>query len=288
MVAASLIVYAALLILLPSTSLGAQQGPAKPLADGIVLAGIDGKLVPGGATDKWFFELVADANSVSGLVTAGTRFEVLPCRTLELLTADVNDRYMPTYQLSARVTRYEGESFLFPTYYLPLSKPKSAESPDAEQGQPHALREPAKSGEPDPELAIPQEIIDKLKDRRFVRGPQRESGKPGGPELPRSPDRILVDALGRIEVVATPLASSFQPPAWRRYVFVPDTFGWGVGGTRYGLLPCATLEQALQIQAASPDPIRFSVAGIVTEFKGRKYLLLQRVIRTYGHGNFVK
>ena len=71
-------------------------------------------------------------------------------------------------------------------------------------------------------------------------------------------------------------------------MFVPDAFGWNVGKTRYELLPCGVLEQALQTQAASPERIRFSVAGLVTEFKGKKYLLLQRTIRAYGHGNFVK
>ena len=280
----SLIVPAALLILLPLTGYGAQPSPLKPLPDGTILAGVDGKLVPGGATDRWFFDLVADANSVSGPVAAGTRFELLPCRTLELLIADVNDRFTPMYRLSARVTQYQGKNFLFPTYYLPLSKSKSSESSDVEQGQPHVLRERAKSSEPDPELVIPPEVMDKLNDRRFVRGLQRESGKSGGPELPRSLDRMLVDALGRIE----PVAPGLQPPAPRRYAFIPDAFGWGVSGTRYGLLPCATLEQARQIQAISPDPVRFSVAGIATEFKGKKYLLLQRMIRTYDHGNFVK
>ena len=280
----SSIVPAALLILLPLTSYGAQPSVPKPLTDGTILTGVDGKLVPGGAADKWFFDLVADANSISGPVIAGTRFELLPCRTLELLIADVNDRFTPTYRLSVRVTRFEGKNFLFPTYYLPLSKSKSAEAQDTEQGQPHVLREPAKSREPDPELAIPPEVMDKLNDRRFVRELQRESGKSDRPELPKSLDRMLVDALGRIE----PVASGLQPPASRRYAFIPDAFGWGVGGTRYGLLPCATLEQALQIQAASPDSVRFSAAGIATEFKGTKYLLLQRMIRTYDHGNFVK
>jgi len=284
---ASLIVCAAFFVVLPSMSRGAQPGPAKPLLDGTVLTGADGKLVPGGADDRWFFELVADVNSISGPVTAGTRFELLPCTTLELLIADVNDRYTPTYRLSARVTRYEGKSFLFPTYYLPLSKSKSAGSADEEKGQPHALREPAKGSEPDPELAIPQEVIDKLKDRRFVRGSQRESGKStAGPELRKSPAYMLVDAIGRIEAAGAPPASGLQPPAWPRYTFIPDAFGWNVSGTRYELLPCSMLEQALQKQAASPESIRFSVAGLVTEFKGRKYLLLQRAIRAHGYGNF--
>jgi hypothetical protein len=279
----SLVACSALLFSMSPASFGVQQNPAKPPADGTFLAGVDGKLMAG---DTWLFELVADADSVNGPVSAGTQFELLPCATLELLIADVKDRYAPTYRLSARVTRFRGKSFLFPTYYLPLSKLKGAESPDAPNKGSQALREPARSGGPDPDLAIPQEVVEKLKDRRMVRGPQRESGKPG---FQKGPDHTLVDAIGRIEPAAGPVASSLQPPASAdRFVFVPDAFGWNVSGTRYELLPCGVLEQALQRQAASPEPIRFSVAGLVTEFKGKKYLLLQRVIRAYGHGNFVK
>ncbi len=274
---------AVLFSLTSSTSLSAQQSPPKPLTDGIVLPSADGKLIAAGAGDTWLFELVADANSIHGPVAAGTQFELLPCTTLELLIADANDRHTPTYRLSARVTRFRDRSFLFPSYYLPLSKLKSAESPDALDKGAQALREPAKSGEGDPELAIPQEVVEKLKDRRFVRGPQREGGKPG---VQKSPDRMLVDAIGRIE--PAPAVSSLQPPASDHFVFVPDAFGWNIGRTRYELLPCGVLEQALQTQAASPERIRFSVAGLVTEFKGKKYLLLQRTIRAYGYGNFVK
>jgi len=278
----SLILCSAVLMLLPSTGQDASQNPAKPPADGTFLAGVDGKLTAG---DTWLFELAADANSVNGPITAGTRFELLPCATLELWIADVNDRYAPTYRLSARVTRFHGKSFLFPTYYLPLSKLKDAKSGGAQDEGSQTLRQTAGSGEPDPDLAIPQEVVEKLKDRRMVRGPQRESGKPG---FQKGPDHTLVDAIGRIEPAAGPVASSLQPPASDRFVFIPDAFGWNVSGTRYELLPCAVLEQALQRQAASPEPIRFSVAGLVTEFKGKKYLLLQRAIRAYGHGNFVK
>jgi len=281
----SLIVSAALLILLPLTSRGAQQSPAKPLADGTVLPNVDGKLIAGGASDAWLFELIADANSVYGPVAAGTRFELLPCATLEQLIADVNDRYAPTYRLSARVTRFRDKSFLLPMYYLPLSKLKNAESPGVQDKQSQTLPGSARSGQGDPELKIPQEIAEKLKDRRMVRGPQRESGKP---TVPAASSRMLVDALGRIERAAAPAASGLQPPASDRFVFVPDGFGWNVGRTRYELLPCGVLEQALQTQAASPDRIRFNVAGLITEFKGRRYLLLQRAIRAYGLGIFVR
>lgn len=264
-----------------STGLGAQQSPAKPLADGTVLPSVDGKLIAAATGDTWLFELVADANSIRGPVAAGTRLELLPCATLELLIADVNDRYAPTYRLSAHATRFRGKSFLLPTYYLPLSKLKSAGPPDRQDKGPEALQGPAGSGRSDPELTIPQEVVEKLKDRRMARGPQREDGKP---ESRKGQDRTLVDIVGRIE----PAASGLQPSASDRFVFVPDDFGWSLRGTRYELLPCGVLEQALQRQAASPEPLRFGVAGLVTEFKGKKYLLPQRAIRAYGHGNFVK
>jgi len=279
------IVSAALLILLPVTSRGAQQNPVRPLADGTFLPGADGKLIAGGAADVWLFELIADANSVYGPVAAGTRFELLPCATLEQLIADVNDRHAPTYRLSARVTRFRDKSFLLSMYYLPLSKLKTAESPGAQDKELQTLQGPVRSGQGDPELTIPQEVAEKLKDRRVVRGLQRESGKPASPI---ASSRMLVDALGRIERAAAPAAAGLQPPASDRFVFVPDGFGWNVGRTRYELLPCGVLEQALQMQTASPDRIRFNVAGLVTEFKGRKYLLLQRAIRAYGQGNLVK
>jgi hypothetical protein len=277
----ALVACSTLLILMFSTSHGAQQNPAKPLADGTVLTSVDGKLLAGGG-DTWIFELIADTNSISGVVATGTRFELLPCMTLELLIADVNDRYAPTYRLSARVTRFRGKGFLFPTYYLPLSKLKSATASGVQSEGPRTLPETIKNDQSDPELTIPKEVAEKLRNRRMVRGPQREGG---GPESKRSPDRVIVDAIGRIE----PAASGLQPPASPdRFVFVPDAFGWNIAQTRYELLPCGVLEQALQRQAASPEPIRFNVAGLVTEFKGKQYLLLQRAMRAYGHGNFVK
>ena len=56
---------------------------------------------------------------------------LLPSAILEQLIADVNDRSTPVYRLSAQVTRYQGANFLLATYFLPLSKFKSDEKPEA-------------------------------------------------------------------------------------------------------------------------------------------------------------
>jgi hypothetical protein len=34
--------------------------------------------------------------------------------------------------------------------------------------------------------------------------------------------------------------------------------------------------------------LRYSISAIVTRYKGRNYLLLQRAARTYNYGNLVK
>jgi hypothetical protein len=46
------------------------------------------------------------------------------------------------------------------------------------------------------------------------------------------------------------------------------------------------LELAEQRQSAVPEPVRFKIAGIVTKYKGKNYLLLQKVTRVYSHQNF--
>jgi len=71
-------------------------------------------------------------------------------------------------------------------------------------------------------------------------------------------------------------------------VFVFDALGRNIQQTTVLLLPCRALELAEQEQSAEPDPIRFKIAGIVTEYKGEKFLLLQRATRVYSHGNFVR
>jgi hypothetical protein len=84
--------------------------------------------------------------------------------------------------------------------------------------------------------------------------------------------------------------TGFIRESGQRLDFVLDALGldvWpAVSGLR--LLPCQPLELAEREQSADPDPIRFKMAGIVTEYKGNRYLLLQRATRVYSYGNFGK
>ena len=282
-----------LILAMAGAGFGGQPVPGKPLPEATVLTAIDGKLLRVDANDTWWFELTAEVKSDPYRIPAGKRFMLLPSATLEQLIADVNDRVTPAYRLSAQVTRYHGANFLLATYFLPLSKFKSDEPTDGGQrvgaAAPHV---PV-----DPELGIPPEIVEKLKNRRPIRGPLR---KPSDDQTVERPDaylgRMLVNRVGLIEaedvdaykrrsVEALP-DSRIYASTHPRFHFLPYALGWNVSSTRYELLPCGALEQAQQLQRSSIEPIRFNVAGLVTKFQGREYLLLQRAAPVYNYGNF--
>jgi hypothetical protein len=71
-----------------------------------------------------------------------------------------------------------------------------------------------------------------------------------------------------------------------QFVFVPDGLGQGVEKFTITLLPCMNLETAAAQMRSELNSVRFSVAGILTKYKGQKYLLLQKATRAYSYGNF--
>lgn len=255
-----------------------ESSPAVPtIPDGTVIQAVDGTLVHNDSNDLWLFRFARDVNGVNGALPAGSQLEVLPSSILEHMIVDANDRLAPRYRLSAVVTRYLGMNYLFPSYYLPLSKFTDANEPES---SPEVKQRPAIAPNdvvvPGGALEIPEEVLESLRNRRLVRGPQRREPDEAaaGQSGQRARTHVLVDRIGFIE-----FTQGFP-------VFVPDGLGWNVSEIRYELLPCGALERAEQRLAAFPQPIRFNVAGLVTEYHGKKYLLLQRAIRVYNHGNF--
>lgn len=261
-----------LCVALPTAVLaGVAQPSTSPLIpDGTVLQAMDGTLTRSDANHLWLFQFARDVNSVGGVLPAGSSLEVLPSSILDSMVADANDRLLPRYRLSALVTRYRGSNYLFPTYYLPLSKLKGADGSETTE-------EPADGIETvsDGAMEIPDEVLERMRTRRQARGPQRrETDETPAETGHRARTHVLVDRVGFIEF------NEGYP------TFVPDGLGRNVSQTRYELLPCSMLEQAERRLAAFPQPIRFNVAGLVTEYQGKKYLLLQRAIRVYNYGNF--
>ena len=124
---------------------------------------------------------------------------------------------------------------------------------------------------------VPKEIIEMLKAKRTTPGQRlkRQQAMIKGRKATKR-NYILANRTG------------FIRESGRKLDFVLDALGLNIqpagGGLR--LLPCQALESAEREQSTEPDPIRFKMAGIVTEYKSNKYLLLQRATRTYSHGNF--
>jgi hypothetical protein len=261
------------------------------LREGFVLKGIDGKLVGPDSNDVWFFELSSDVNDYRAVVKAGTRLELLPSSALEKMTADVKMRSAATYRLwDGRVTKYKGKKSESKTSQEPQQKQReSTETPPEQERK----REPALD-DPNDVLAIPREIMEKLKARRerIADSGQRiadgnsvsadelqlksEKGKLlNAKRYTQSADSILVDRTAF-------LAGQGDG----RLVFVPDALGRNVQQASLRLLPCQALELTEQKQSAEPNPARFRIAGIMTKYKGKNYLLLQKATQTYSHGNF--
>jgi hypothetical protein len=171
--------------------------------------------------------------------------------------------------------------------FLPLSKFKNDKTP--EDGSPNQKSRIEQQKSEEPSLAIPPEVLEQLKKQPPLRGPRKKAEKqPTQIAL----DRVLVDCVGRMESSQLSVPSSQSPagnrqlPTANSWVFVPYALGWNLSDVRYKLLPCSALEEALQRQKQALDPVRFNVAGLVTEFQGQKYLLLQRAIIAYNYGNF--
>ncbi|HCO92445.1 MAG TPA: hypothetical protein DIU00_00595 [Phycisphaerales bacterium] len=264
------------------------------LRDGFVMMGVDGTLVGPDSNDVYFFELLSDVNDYRVVLKAGTKLELLPSSALEKMIAGVKKRPAAIYRLwNGRVTRYRGRNFIFPNYFLPMMKaekpePKTSQQPQQEREQKLAL------DEPNDVLAMPPEVIEKLRAARDKTSasvqpitdvneisvdksqPAAEEGKlPSARSYAQSADSVFVDRTAFLVERDD-----------GRLVFVPDALGRNVQKLSLHLLPCAVLEMTEQKQAAEPEPVRFKIAGIMTKYKGDNYLLLERAIRTYSHGNF--
>jgi hypothetical protein len=133
-------------------------------------------------------------------------------------------------------------------------------------------------------LAIPQEIIEKLKAGRIVRPeklgriPKAKKGVGDSVSAKKAElekDSILADRTAFL---------SKQDDG--QIVFVLDAFGRNVRPVSLRLLPCEVLELTELRQSAVPEPVRFKIAGILTKYKGKNYLLPQKATRVYSHQNF--
>jgi len=288
-----------LLLFINAVAIASVSNPSKSqkmlLRDGSVLTVADGRLVTGDSNEaqrsptpeRWFFEFDSDFSIGKSLLKAGTRLELLPSSVLERMIADANSRSDKSYRLGGSLTQYRGKNFIFPTYFLPLAKTKKPELSPSEKSPQRESR--PKFNEPNDVVTIPKELLDKLPERKrtidhTISPENTEEIKTDIVRKTKSrlkQDSILADRSGFIRQ-----PSHGKQDSWHKVSFVLDALGRTERKTSFHLLPCQALELAQHTQAASSEMLRFKIAGIVTTFKGKKYLLLHRTTRLYSHGNF--
>jgi hypothetical protein len=239
-------------------------GGVQLLRDDYILTGADGRLVEG-ESGKWLFEFESGISDGAAELKAGQSLELLDSATLEKMTEDAKTRLEASYRLWGKVTKFEGSNYIFPVYFLGLRK---IDKPAGQQGQAGGAKKTTSINEPNDILSIPDEIAAQLKTSEVL--PAQEA--PAGLQLKQ--DTIYANRVGRVVEKDG------------KYVFEPDGLGRGIERFEIALLPCQNLEEAIAQVRGESNPVRFSVAGILTRYKGQQYLLLQKATRAYSYGNF--
>ena len=159
--------------------------------------------------------------------------------------------------------------------YLPRKIPPKPEPQQAEQNQPQPqklVQAPAATGGKAPAPA-----------KEAQGGPEQQkkagSQQADRPKPPRPPQAKLDSVLADRTAVLVRQKNG-------RPLFVLDAYGLSVQDVAFEPLPNEVLELTETREKAELNQVRFKIAGIRTEFKGRQYLLLQKATRVYSHGNF--
>jgi hypothetical protein len=225
------------------------------------------------ANGKWVFK--ADTKLFDGLKTlkAQSPVELLPSSTLEKITTGIDPKKLPVknihLRLQAAVTKYKDKNYLFATSYIPLSKgEKPTPVPAAEK-----------------EKEIPEQA-EETKDDPILSDDVKEMLKPTWtPDLGQKKRRDEIKVEDDFSLVGR---TGFVIDKNKRKYFRLDGLGRKIDRNAYKILRCSSLEFVEKVKYRIPGRRRYSISGIITTYKGQKYLLPQRVARTYNHGNFAR
>jgi hypothetical protein len=233
------------------------------LRDDYVISGADGLLV-GGQNGQWQFEFESDLSDGTVTLKAGQPVILLKSAALEKMIEDAKQREDTRYRLWGKITKFEGKNYVFPSYFVglrKLDKPAEKPSQQTEKKTQQAINAP------NDVLNIPAEIVSQLATSEVLPAETPSA-------MPLKQDTIFANRTGRV----------FEKKG--KYFFEPDGLGLGVEKGEIELLPCQALNDAMRQVKDEPNPVRFSVAGIMTKYKDQQLLLLQKATRVYSYGNF--
>ena len=250
---------------------------ANPLREETLIVGIEGRLISD-ANSNWFFQFSQDITDKKNTIPAGTQVPLLSSSTLEKLIYVHQQDPNSQFRLWARVMTFNEKNYLFPAYFIrtvadtaPAEPNQLSDANDVNDVNAPAEKLPVLRGSDD-EFRIPEKILKKLRPTKIIRTSELKKNKTTGLTLKQ--DCILADRTGFINKTSD-----------GSYEFVLDGIGRNIDGTAFPLLPCQTLELVLAKQTKRLEPIRFTISGIVTQFKSGNFLILQKAQQTFSHGN---
>lgn len=303
----------------------AKKNPVGLIRDGFSFpnSGIEGLVIRSRAGNKWFFSPYADFSDMRSTVLKGWQIELLPSSTLEKIVGEMdllpNKNSTMEIKLWGKVTKYsnqnstkrlysgkniaEGEiftrNFIYPLNFIAISTVEATSDVDAVE----KVDETDSEKKYDPTSLIPEEA------RKLLQTPvkKEEKEEDEAPIDKMTSDSIIPKSvinkfkLKRVENLAKWKKSTtvekdvslsnrtgFVTQEKGYKIFSVDAMGRNVDNSKYRLLECETLQWIEQDIAESLGRSRYKVSGTVTKFKGEDYMLLQRTVRTYNHGNFAR
>ncbi|MBN1787305.1 MAG: hypothetical protein JW806_02815 [Sedimentisphaerales bacterium] len=226
-----------------------------PLRDGFMLDGVDGRVIPDSGV--WFFQSFEPLTDGKSSLAAGVDIQILPSSMLEKFISTYS-KEKNTYRIWGKFTRYGDKNYIYLSYFLPITA--------NDVNEPNEVLPVTDANE---EKIIPDNVLALLRPARKIN--LTELKKPISTEA----DGVLADRTGFLREDGSGIYFDF------------DGLGRKFGTLSLPLLHCESLEIMQKRQNNSPVPLRFKISAIVTSYKGKNYLLLQRAIRAYSHGNFI-
>ncbi|MCH7917850.1 MAG: hypothetical protein IIC50_07670 [Planctomycetes bacterium] len=246
-----------------STALAARPDQAALLPDGLLLRGIDGQVAFDIDLQAWFFESRTVLSDPRSTVPKGVKLQLLPSGALDSLQIDLGQRTRSDYRLWAKTTLYEGKNYLFVHHYLPLAPMEPTQSSELGGESPrNGTHVPVDN------LGIPIAIEQRRAAKKRVERPSVASAKA------RKPNTLMLDRVG------------YLVQREGHLTFTLDGLGLQLQTRQLSLLPCRLLTRMQKEQRASLTPVHFRIAGLITEYQGHDYLMVQRAAQVHDYGNF--
>ena len=226
-----------------------------PVRDGFILDGVDGKITE--VNEQWYFTVFEPLMDGKGAISPQTPVAILPSSTLEKLSSVVSAE-KNSYRIWGKFTKFENKNYVYLSYFLPVAP----------------AEEPAKIDEDSNDVnetkIIPEDALLLLKPKRIIS--LAELKKP----IEAGADGVIIDRTGFLEKTKDGFYFGF------------DEMGRNINLLHLPLLQCEELERIAKEQKDTVTALRYNISAIVTRYKGRNYLLLQRAARAYNYGNLVK